>query len=60
MKDYPVNKINIRVAVLMATYNGEVWLQEQIDSILEQKDVDVTLFVSDDSSADGTYHFLNY
>jgi rhamnosyltransferase len=53
-----MDKINITVAVLMATYNGEVWLKEQIDSILEQKDVDVTLFVSDDASTDGSYNFL--
>ena len=53
-----MNQLNIRVAVLIATYNGEVWLQEQIDSILEQKEVDVTLFVSDDCSTDGTYNFL--
>jgi rhamnosyltransferase len=43
-----------RVAVLMATYNGMEWLQAQLDSILTQENVDVTLYVSDDGSSDGT------
>ena len=36
------------VAVLMSTYNGEKYLKEQIDSILAQRDVDVTLYIRDD------------
>ena len=47
-----------KVAVLMATYNGQQWLPEQIDSILNQVGVEVTLFVSDDSSSDGSYEYL--
>lgn len=43
----------------MAAYNGRTWLQEQIDSILEQQDVAVTLFVSVDSSSDGTEEWIN-
>ena len=42
------------VAVLMSTYNGEKYLREQIDSILAQKDVDVTLYIRDDGSSDCT------
>lgn len=45
---------NARVAVLLAAYNGTQWLQEQVDSILNQQGVDVTLFVSIDVSSDGT------
>lgn len=48
-----------RVAVLMATYNGMNWLEEQVSSILNQSGVDVHLFVSDDSSLDGSFEFLN-
>lgn len=48
-----------RVAVLMATYNGMNWLEEQFSSILNQSGVDVHLFVSDDSSLDGSFEFLN-
>lgn len=43
-----------KVAVLMSSYNGERYIREQIDSILAQKDVDVTLFVRDDGSTDDT------
>ena len=43
-----------RVLVMMATYNGEKYLAEQIDSILAQEDVDLTLVIRDDGSIDGT------
>ena len=39
----------------MATYNGLPWLETQINSILTQQNVDVTIFVSDDNSSDGTF-----
>lgn len=39
----------------MATYNGEKYLAEQIDSILAQQDVDVTLRICDDCSTDSTF-----
>ncbi|AMW84956.1 Alpha-L-Rha alpha-1,3-L-rhamnosyltransferase [Pseudomonas yamanorum] len=42
------------MAVLLAAYNGTQWLQDQVDSILNQHGVDVTLFVSVDVSSDGT------
>ena len=48
-----------RIAVLMTTYNGEKFLREQLDSILQQKDVEVTLFVADDCSKDSTCKILN-
>lgn len=44
----------VSVAVLMSTYNGEKFIQEQIDSILGQEDVDVRLFIRDDGSTDRT------
>ena len=47
-----------RVLVLMATYNGEKYLREQIDSILTQTDVDVFVKVSDDRSTDNTSKIL--
>ncbi len=47
-----------RVAVLMAAYNGTQWLQEQVDSILGQQGVDVTLFVSVDISSDKTEQWV--
>ena len=44
-----------RVLVLMATYNGERYLEEQIESILSQQGVNVSLWISDDCSTDSTY-----
>lgn len=47
------------VAVLMSTYNGEKYIKEQIDSILAQRDVAVTLFIRDDGSKDSTITIIN-
>ncbi|MBT9174197.1 MAG: UDP-Glc:alpha-D-GlcNAc-diphosphoundecaprenol beta-1,3-glucosyltransferase WfgD [Syntrophomonadaceae bacterium] len=46
------------VAVLLATYNGLQWLPAQVDSILNQGDVNILLFISDDMSTDGTWAWL--
>ena len=43
----------------MSTYNGEKYLNEQIDSILSQKDVHVELFIRDDGSTDGTHEIIS-
>jgi rhamnosyltransferase len=43
----------------MATYNGERWLPEQLDSIRNQQQVDVRVVVSDDQSTDGTLNVLD-
>lgn len=48
-----------KVVVMMATYNGLNWIDEQIESILRQRDVDVNLLISDDNSKDGTYEWLS-
>jgi rhamnosyltransferase len=47
-----------KVLVLMAVYNGEKWIKPQIDSILNQKKVDVTLMIRDDFSTDHTSKIL--
>ena len=47
-----------RVLVLLTTYNGEKFLKEQLDSIFAQKDVDVSVMVSDDISTDNTVGIL--
>ena len=47
-----------KVDVLLATYNGEKYLKEQIDSILEQTHSDFRLLISDDGSTDGTRKIL--
>lgn len=43
-----------KVAVLLAAYNGMLWIEEQLTSILDQSAVDVTVYVSIDPSTDGT------
>ncbi len=43
-----------RILVLLAAYNGSDWIGPQIESILEQRGVDVRLAVRDDGSTDGT------
>lgn len=48
-----------KVAVIMSTYNGELFLAEQINSILNQKDVDLTLYIRDDGSNDKTVTILD-
>ena len=47
-----------KVTVLMSTYNGELYLEEQIDSILNQKGVLINLLVRDDGSSDNTVSIL--
>ena len=42
------------VAVLLAAFNGEEWISEQIDSILNQKGVNITLYINIDLSSDQT------
>lgn len=42
------------VGVMLATYNGERFVGEQIDSILAQRGVMPTIYVRDDGSSDGT------
>lgn len=48
-----------KVNVLMSTYNGEKYLEEQIESILNQKNVEVNFFVRDDGSTDNTINILD-
>ncbi|MBR5111388.1 MAG: glycosyltransferase family 2 protein [Clostridia bacterium] len=46
------------VEILMATYNGSLFLREQMDSILNQTDGNWHLTVSDDGSDDGTQDII--
>ena len=47
-----------RVLVLLSTYNGERFVKEQLDSLLAQIGVDVTVMVRDDGSKDQTCAIL--
>ncbi len=53
-----IDKYKSSVTVVMATYNGEKYLREQIDSILRQKNVEIYLLVRDDGSTDSTQVIL--
>ena len=49
------------IAILMATYNGESYLREQLESLLFQTYQDFVIYISDDLSTDSTYNILqNY
>lgn len=48
-----------RVCVLLATYNGAAYLQEQLDSIQSQKNCQCVIIARDDGSSDGTISILN-
>jgi rhamnosyltransferase len=43
-----------KIAVCLAAFNGMTWLPEQLNSILQQTGVVLTVFVSVDQSSDGT------
>lgn len=49
----------LQISVAMATYNGEKFLKEQIESILIQLDEEDELVISDDGSSDDTIKILD-
>lgn len=44
----------MKVAILLALYNGIEWIDEQVDSILNQENINVHIFISIDPSNDGS------
>lgn len=46
------------IDILMATYNGEKYIREQIQSILDQKYKNIKLIISDDCSTDNTVSII--
>lgn len=46
------------IAILMATYNGEKYLGEQLESLLSQTYQDFIIYISDDHSTDATYKII--
>ena len=46
------------ISILMATYNGEKYLGEQIESLFDQTANDFNLWVQDDNSTDSTWEIL--
>lgn len=50
--------MNEKVDVLLATYNGETYIKEQIESILNQTYQNIQIIISDDCSQDKTREIL--
>lgn len=51
-------KTKYNVAILLSTYNGEKYLEQQLKSLENQKNVNLTLYVIDDNSSDFTKKIL--
>lgn len=49
----------MKVQVLMSSYNGEKYIREQIESILNQQGVEVSVLIRDDGSKDSTRKILD-
>ena len=47
------------VCVLMSTYNGEKYIKQQLESIKNQNNVNVILFIRDDGSSDKTVEIIH-
>ena len=47
-----------KVQVLLSAYNGEKYIKKQIESILNQKEVEVSLLIRDDGSSDKTIEII--
>lgn len=48
----------MKFAILLAAYNGQDFITEQIESILTQKGVDVTIYINVDKSSDATVEII--
>ena len=48
-------KIKKKVAILLAAYEGEKFLIDQISSISEQKNVEIKIFINLDKSNDDVF-----
>ncbi len=47
-----------KINVLLAAFNGESYIAQQLDSILAQEDVDIHILISDDGSTDDTRNII--
>lgn len=53
-----ISNNNPKILVLLSSYNGEKYIGEQINSILNQKKINVKLLIRDDGSKDRTWEIL--
>jgi len=47
-----------RILILLSTYNGEKYIEEQLLSLINQKNVEVTILIRDDGSIDSTVSII--
>ena len=47
-----------KVLVLLSTYNGEKYVYAQLESILSQKNVELSVLCRDDGSEDNTFEIV--
>lgn len=52
------DSMNKKVAVLLSTYNGEKYVKEQLDSILNQSYKNIEIVIRDDGSKDNTVNII--
>lgn len=48
----------VSVLVLLSTYNGEQFIEEQIKSLLDQEGIDIRILIRDDGSSDRTVDII--
>ena len=48
----------LTVSIVLCTYNGERYLQQQLDSLLAQSRLPKQIVIADDGSTDGTWEIL--
>jgi rhamnosyltransferase len=53
-----IDSSQMRVCILLATYNGQQFIKQQVDSILAQHGVRTVIYVSDDGSRDETVRVI--
>ena len=54
IEDIPLGDCSALISVVLATYNGESFLSEQLDSVVAQSYSNVEIIISDDASTDST------
>jgi rhamnosyltransferase len=48
----------MRFLIILTSYNGELYIKEQLISILKQKNVEIEIFIFDDCSNDNTINII--
>lgn len=52
-------QVNMRISIVMSTYNGSRYIQEQLDSIRNQSRTPDEVLIFDDESSDNTYEIIS-